>query len=260
MTAINFSPLMNPQGAECSICRNTAENNDWVFHEEATSLQDQKVQHAFHKSCIKEWLKTPEDPRSCPVCRKEVNVLSVLEEDEIEGYQENENRKGTEWANNINSACKTSALVASICTSNVIIIEDMIQKDWGWQIKGNSTALIHTIFMSFIAAKAPTSLIIKTIFFTNAAFSTALISALDIINPLNIPTIGLDNSNVLVTVTYAIATLILTRYFLPAHVTFLPGNEDERPVRKYFIWSGLPTIILGGLFARSAWKYFTGSV
>jgi hypothetical protein len=267
MATVNFNPLVNPQDPECAICRDTTEENEWVFHEEATSQQDQKVQHTFHKKCLMNWLKMPEDPRSCPLCRKTVNIASVLTVDEIANYMVEENRAGNEWVNTINKMSKRDANRAILTTVVIGIAENILLNASGINIKGACTTLL-AIFVAHALAPSPSlhqaDPATQAVFFYNTAFPTALISALDQLSPFYIPSY-LKSSRIfdapfIVPIICGIATYVLSHSYLPSKFIFVPGNLNAKPYFEHHISLWGPCAIIGSLFSRSIWKYFTGSV
>jgi len=253
MAAVNFSPLLNFQDAECSICQNTAEDANWVFHEEATSQQDQKVQHTFHKSCVKEWLKRPEDPRSCPLCRKQVNVMSLLEENEVDTYFKEENSILKEWVERKNQRNKLLTMVAIVCTFGCLLIEDRIGQEIGIDIKGGSTVLINgLVAAAFTAIQSRSELAIaREAFCVNAAYSASLYAFLNVIDPFYL---NPNTKNSPGYVLYGVATAVLNYYYLPSKIEFISGNQNERPHYRIYTWPGPILMMVACLFARNAWK------
>lgn len=67
----------------CGICQNTKEDESaWLGHEVETGQGNEKVQHVFHKSCLTDWFRRSPANRSCPLCRRAVDITNLFSEQE----------------------------------------------------------------------------------------------------------------------------------------------------------------------------------
>lgn len=66
-TISSWERAQNPSLSSCSICLSD-QKKDFVSHK-----TEQKTNHTFHRSCIKEWAKTS-GALDCPLCREKVEI------------------------------------------------------------------------------------------------------------------------------------------------------------------------------------------
>lgn len=276
---INFSPLVNPMGEQCGICWDTSDDLPKIYHEAETSQTDKKVKHIFCKNCLTTAMKVPTSPRKCPLCMKPINVGSIFDHAEMDTFIAEENRRGKEWEKEINKGIPIRLMSIQLTALHGSAL-DILQNYYGINIAG----FLTTSVISWIAAVSTSKLYqnrdedFHTLIITNATFCSFLLSSLTLLDPLSLrsfftPTNILDQASIftpsnILDVTsmvavplavYTTATWLISHYYLPGRVEFIPSNgQGEVPRVKFTMTNNVTHAIAFGLFTRTLWGYFQG--
>ncbi len=232
---IQFSPLSDFRGGECSICLSPLEEKSCVVHEADTSEENKKVQHCFHDTCLKEALGNPTNPhssRSCPICREVVDLTSLFNKTELEEFEKQEKSNSKKYQHLINRSLFYHGLMA-------LFASDLLQENVDMNLY--TTVGICTVASGLLGASYPHPF--KHLAIMNAVFIGGAISTLSYIDPLSIRYSSLPIS-------------LIYRGLIAGFCFFgLPAKMIDRPYGFELSINQAPhTIVIAVL----AWQYFRG--
>lgn len=248
--SIVFSPVLNPPAdAECAICQNTSEENVWVKHEAETSQVDLKVQHQFHTKCLKGALETS---RTCPLCKKEVSIVNLFTEDELNAFTSNEAKRirAREQA-----FIDVGHLVGLVASSTFLFCQGAFEHMSGRSVQGTVSCIANAILTGYLFGRNfdhPQNAIISLNagFFAlaNSAFALGIHTFLSPENQLQ--------SNIIAATVSMIAVLKLGQYFSPTRINVTMGDQDRSAFVRFNFTGGSSLLLIGSLLARNAWTYY----